>query len=116
MLNKYLYTAVLAVGLAFGGPLTALAVEQEVLIPNDTFFNRQWGLEFINAPQAWAMLEQSSATPTRDIVVAMVDGGIDFTHPDLKDALWDNPDEKADGQDNDRNGLVDDLQDRKSVV
>ncbi len=109
MLNKYLYTAVLAVGLAFSGPLTALAAEQEALIPNDTFFNRQWSLEFINAPQAWAMLEQSSATPTRDIVVAMVDGGIDFTHPDLKDALWENPDETADGQDNDRNGLVDDL-------
>lgn len=109
MLHKYLYTAFLAVGLAFCGPAIAWAEEPVGLIPNDTFFNRQWGLEFINAPQAWAMLEQASATPTRDIVVAMVDGGIDFTHPDLKDALWTNPDETANGQDDDRNDLVDDL-------
>ena len=42
-------------------------------------------------------------------VVALVGTGIDVEHEDLKQAIWVNPREKADGKDNDKNGLVDDL-------
>lgn len=42
-------------------------------------------------------------------VVALVGTGIDVEHEDLKQAIWVNPKEKADGKDNDKNGLVDDI-------
>ncbi len=42
-------------------------------------------------------------------VVALVGTGIDVEHEDLKRAIWINPREKADGKDNDKNGLIDDI-------
>lgn len=42
-------------------------------------------------------------------VVALIGSGIDVEHEDLKDAIWVNPKEKVDGKDNDKNGLVDDV-------
>ncbi len=46
--------------------------------PNDTYFSRQWGMTGINAPQAWDVSHGSSG-----VTVAIVDTGIDGTHPDL---------------------------------
>ncbi|MBS1983376.1 MAG: S8 family serine peptidase [Bdellovibrionales bacterium] len=40
----------------------------------------------ISAPKAWALAKGS-----RDIVVAVIDTGIDYTHPDLKDNIWSDP-------------------------
>lgn len=42
-------------------------------------------------------------------VVALIGAGIDLEHEALKDNLWTNPKEKADGKDNDKNGLEDDI-------
>ena len=42
-------------------------------------------------------------------IVAFIGGGIDVEHEDLKEVLWTNPKEKADGKDRDKNGLVDDV-------
>ena len=42
-------------------------------------------------------------------IVALIGTGIDAEHEDLKQAIWINPKEKADGKDNDKNGLVDDI-------
>lgn len=42
-------------------------------------------------------------------VVALIGAGIDVEHEDLKQAIWVNPKEKADGKDNDHNGLADDI-------
>ena len=42
-------------------------------------------------------------------VVALIGTGMDVEHEDLKDAIWKNRKEKADGKDNDKNGLVDDV-------
>lgn len=72
---------------------------------NDTFRDQQWYLEAINAFEAWAIAPTSSP---REIIVATIDGGIDDSHPDLKDILWQDPDEEIDGQDNDMDGYVDD--------
>jgi thermitase len=52
-----------------------------VLTPNDTFFANQWGLERINAPRAWPISEGDP-----NVVVAVLDEGVDLTHPDL--SLW----------------------------
>ena len=42
-------------------------------------------------------------------VVALIGSGMDIEHEDIKQAIWVNPKEKADGKDNDKNGLVDDI-------
>lgn len=42
-------------------------------------------------------------------VIALIGSGLDVEHEDLKQAIWFNKKEKADGKDNDKNGLVDDI-------
>lgn len=49
-------------------------------IPNDPEYFRLWGMEAIRAPQAWTL-----STGSDDVYVAVVDSGIDYNHPDLKD-------------------------------
>jgi len=48
--------------------------------PNDDYFNENWGLQQINAPDAWD-LEQGSSS----VRVAVIDSGTDLDHPDLDD-------------------------------
>src|SRR5215213_3696828 len=66
------------------------------LTPNDPQFREQWSLRNtgqsggqpgadINASDAWQTTTGSSAT-----VIAVIDSGIDFTHPDLKNNQWAN--------------------------
>jgi subtilisin family serine protease len=45
--------------------------------PNDPHFSQQWGLQRINAPEAWQLSRGEG------IVVAVVDSGVDLRHPDL---------------------------------
>ena len=47
--------------------------------------------------------------PGREVVVAILDSGVDVTHEDLDDVLWTNPDEPRNGRDDDGNGYVDDV-------
>jgi subtilisin family serine protease len=85
-------------------------------LPNDPSFALEWGLlntgqyaglpgNDIAATGAWEF-----TTGSRNVVVAVIDSGIDLTHPDLAANLWVNPGEIAgDGIDNDGNGFVDDV-------
>ncbi len=73
-------------------------------IPDDTFILEQWGLASIDAFRAWDI-----ETGSDDVVVAVVDDGVDYTHPDLINNIWKNTDEICnDGFDNDNNGYIDD--------
>ncbi|MDA0657361.1 MAG: S8 family serine peptidase [Planctomycetota bacterium] len=64
----------------------------------------EWNLNSINTPESWAQ-----GYSGQGVVVAVVDSGVDWNHPDLQGAIWTNPGEIAgDGIDNDRNGYVDD--------
>lgn len=63
----------------------------------------------INLQAALDYLKARKMKPRRQVVVAVIDGGMDTTALDLRDALWCNPREKNDGKDNDGNGYVDDL-------
>lgn len=53
-----------------------------VTTPNDPRLNELWGMQNIHAPAAWATVHESSA------LVAVIDTGIDYNHPDLKDNIW----------------------------
>ena len=57
--------------------------------PSDPLWSSQWDMVKIAAPAAWDVQKDSS-----DVVVAVLDTGIDFSHPDLQANLWVNP---ADG-------------------
>ena len=60
----------------------------------------------INAEEAWAVYSGGS----RDVIVAVIDTGIDYTHEDLQGAVWTNPGEIAGNSiDDDGNGYVDDI-------
>ncbi|MDD5438206.1 MAG: S8 family peptidase [Patescibacteria group bacterium] len=112
MFKKSFLVGPLLAFLALSNASAALAAEPLSLLPNDTFYNHQWGMDYVRAPEAWATmygLGSKQPTSTREVVVAQIDGGIDFSHPDLKDALWTNPDEILNGKDDDENGYVDDL-------
>ena len=87
------------------------------VIPNDPlFFPWQWNLNNtgqlggtpdadIDAPEAWDI-----TTGSREIIIAVLDSGVDLEHPDLVEKLWTNPGEIPDnGRDDDGNGYVDDI-------
>jgi subtilisin family serine protease len=87
-----------------------------ILFPNDPYFSKQWYLDNtgqyngtidadIDAPEAWDI-----ETGSEDVIIAIVDSGIDYTHPDLIDNIWINDDEIPDNDiDDDNNGYVDDV-------
>ena len=74
-----------------------------VSAPNDPRYADLWGLEKIQARNAWA------TTPGSDnVVVAVIDSGVAYGHPDLNGNIWVNPADPPGGGDNDGNGKTDD--------
>jgi hypothetical protein len=85
-------------------------------VPNDVQYPQQWHYNNvgqtggvvdadIDLPEAWDTFVGSSQT-----VIAVLDSGVDYNHPDLRANMWVNPGEIAgDGIDNDGNGYVDDI-------
>lgn len=64
----------------------------------------QWGLFQVGAEGGW---HQNIGSPS--VVIAVTDSGMDLDHDDLYGNVWNNPNETANGIDDDGNGLVDDL-------
>ncbi len=88
--------------------------------PSDPDFGLQWGLHNtgqsvggyagtsdadIDAPEAW-----DYSTGSNTVIVAVIDSGVDYNHPDLAANIWSNTDEiSANGIDDDHNGFIDDI-------
>src|SRR3989344_3542869 len=87
--------------------VSGLLVAQPALaaVPNDPLIEQQWYLGKVKAFDAW---DQATGNP--EVVVAVLDTGVDLDHADIAGNLWTNPGEVAlDGIDNDGNGFADDL-------
>jgi len=95
---KKLITSFFILFLVFAGPVSAS------LTPNDQYYRNQWYLAKIKADSAWGKISESP-----DMVIAVIDSGIEINHPDLSDNIWHNEREIVGNNiDDDKNGFIDD--------
>lgn len=118
-----LYEVDVPAGINLGDVLSAYAADPRVLsaqpdfvvqseaLPNDPMLGQQWGLKnanatyTINAAAAWDKTTGSGRT-----IVAVIDTGVDYNHPDLAPNMWRNTAEiTGNGIDDDGNGYIDDI-------
>jgi serine protease len=101
----------------FSNDPSVLYAEKEVIYrplytPNDSQFGNQWYLPKINAPEAWDLFDIPGGVLPGDraIVLASVDTGVQYTHPDLKNRIWINqaeiPADIFDAVDTNSDGVV----------
>lgn len=72
----------------------------------DDLHQQLYGMERIAATSGWADTSGNRETAP---LIAVIDSGTDYTHPDLAANIWTNPKEVANGKDDDGNGIIDDL-------
>ncbi|QXO95517.1 S8 family serine peptidase [Methanospirillum purgamenti] len=85
--------------------------------PNDPGYSNLWGLQntgqapFYGTPGAdmKAPLAWTKTTGSSGVTVAVIDTGVDYSHPDLAANIWQNSGESINGVDDDGNGYIDDV-------
>ena len=102
----------LAPGIVYAEPVPLSRIRGPVrwerIDPNDPFFNNQTELRALKLPEAWDVVKGSYGTPK--VVIAIVDGGGEWRHEDLRANVWTNEDEiPGNGIDDDSNGFIDDV-------
>ncbi len=74
-------------------------------VPDDSLYASQWYFSPLQAPTAWDV-----TTGSQDVVIAVLDSGVDLDHPDLAGNIWMNTGEiPGNGIDDDLNGFIDDV-------
>lgn len=109
-------------GVEFAEPNYLVSISTPVQPPRDPMWLNLWGMKNygqnspsgaegteksdIQALEAWSITKGS-----KDIIVAVIDSGIDYNHPDLKANMWVNERELNGvlGEDDDGNGYADDI-------
>jgi hypothetical protein len=92
-------------GLVDASAAVARATGQQTPFPDVAATDAPWGIDRVKAPEAWA-----KGYTGQGVVVAVIDSGVDYNHPDLKNNIWQNTDEIAGNNiDDDKNGYVDDV-------
>ena len=98
--------------------MTESRVWNNAMPPNDALFNKQWAFDNkannadINMQEGWQKYRSVTANSQNgnEVIIAVIDSGVDYLHPDLEKIIWTNPGEIAgDGIDNDQNGYIDDV-------
>ncbi len=89
-------------------------IDESSVIINDPAIKQKWGLISSDVKRAWTISQGS-----RDVIVAVIDTGVDVQHEDLKNNLWTNQgetgldingrDKASNGIDDDKNGFIDDV-------
>ncbi len=93
-------------------------MDEVEFLPNEPLFPRQWGLKNngtfplatavegadIKITEAWDI-----ETGDPNMIIAVLDSGVNLNHPQLAGRLWKNSGEVIDGIDNDNNGYIDDV-------
>lgn len=104
-LKKALLFGNIATAVLFGWVSPVGAQTVKPVVADDTFLSQEWHLDAIHAREGW-----SSSIGSSEVVVAVIDSGVDIDHEDLRANVWTNPKEIAgNGKDDDKNGYVDDV-------
>lgn len=75
--------------------------KKNVFTPNDPLYAQQWYIPAVKADSVW---QQTTGDSTQ--VIAILDTGVDWNHPDLKNKIWTNPNPNSSP---DANGVVNDI-------
>lgn len=116
-LEKGMRNARRIIGFLTNGCLTILAlfsysggVHAATVVPNDPYYSYQTALTAAVPVEASISRAWDITTDASQVIVAVIDTGVDLEHPDLVDNFWINSGEvEGDGIDNDGNGYVDDV-------
>ena len=100
-----------AAGVMYAEPVPVYrtqALHSRRVDPDDPRFGEQAELRLLRLPEAWDEVRGDQASPR--VVIAVVDGGAEWNHEDLRANVWTNPGEVAgNGIDDDGNGFIDDV-------
>ncbi|MCF2147188.1 S8 family serine peptidase [Desmonostoc muscorum LEGE 12446] len=92
-------------GLINAAAAVAKALGQSTFADVPDLGGNNWGADAIKAPEVWA-----KGYTGQGVLVAVVDSGVDYNHPDLSANIWKNSKEIAgNGKDDDGNGYIDDV-------
>jgi len=101
-MHKHFYTIIALIFIL----LAPVQIYAAIRVPNDKFYKEQEAyFSQINLQKAWVKTTGSS-----NVIIAIIDSGVDTDHPDILQNMWFNKGEKPlNGIDDDSNGYVDDL-------
>lgn len=92
-------------GLVNGAAAVAQAINRTEFSQVADLDGTRWGLDLVRAPEVWAQ-----GYTGQGVVVAVLDEGVDYTHPALAANIWSNSAEiPENGIDDDHNGFIDDV-------